>query len=244
MRARLYPIGGRSESGDQPRDNPLPSQRMLLARSLLAALAGVLIFASGATAATLATEKPCYQEGADVVATGTGFGVRALVGIALDGSELGLAQANEQGIFRNKIVAPSVPAGAREREYDLIASDGINTAIKHFRATEVFAGFSPSKGRIGTLRVRFRVFGFGLYKSDAKVYVHYVRPSGKVRRTVYLGKARGKCGHIRRTRRQLLFPFTPERGTWMLQFDTRKSYGKATDESTFAWFRRPVQVGS
>jgi len=216
---------------------------MLLARSLLAALAGVLIVASGATAATLATEKPCYQEGADVVATGTGFAAGALVGVALDGAVLGIAQANEQGIFRNKLAAPSVPAGAREHRHHLIASDGTNTAIKHFRATEVFAGFSPSTGRIGTLRVRFRVFGFGLYKSNAKVYVHYVRPNGKVRRTVYLGKALGVCGHIRGTRRRLLFPFTPERGTWTLQFDTRKAYGKATEQSTFAWFRRPVQVG-
>jgi len=217
---------------------------MLLVRPLLAALAGALIFASDATAATLATEKPCYQEGADVVMTGTGFGARALVGVALDGGQPGLAQTNEQGIFRNKIVAPGVPADAREHQHDLIASDGKNTAIKHFRATEVFAGFSPPTGRIGTLRVRFRVFGFGLYKSKAKVYVHYVRPNGKVRRTVYLGKAVGVCGHIRRTRRRLLFPFTPERGNWTLQFDTRKSYGKATDKSTFAWFRRPVQVGN
>jgi len=217
---------------------------MLFVRPLLAVLAAGLLFAPGAVAATLATEKPCYQEGADVVVAGTGFFPARFVGVALDGRNLGVAQTNEQGIFLNKIVAPSLPSDQREHLHALAASDGTNTAIKHFRATEVFAGFSPSKGRIGTLRVRFRVFGFGLYKSDAKVYVHYVRPSGKVRRTVYLGEARGKCGHIRRTRRRLLFPFTPERGTWMLQFDTRKSYGKATDESTFAWFRRPVQVGS
>jgi len=217
---------------------------MLFVRPLLAVLAAGLLFAPGAVAATLATEKPCYQEGADVVVAGTGFFPARFVGVSLDGRNLGVAQTNEQGIFLNKIVAPSLPSDQREHLHALAASDGTNTAIKHFRATEVFAGFSPTKGTLGTLRVRFSLYGFGLYKTNAKVYVHYVRPNGKVRRTVYLGKAFGVCGHIRRTRKRLLFPFTAQRGTWTLQFDTRSGYyGKATTKSKYAWFRKPVQVG-
>ena len=217
---------------------------MLFVRSLLAVLAAGLAFVPAATAATLETEMPCYQEGADVVTTGAGFVPGRFVGVSLDNRLLGVTRADQQGIFRNKLVAPSLPSGEREHVHSLAASDGTNTAIKHFRATQVFAGFSPTTGRLGTLRVRFEIYGFGLYKSGAKVYVHYVRPNGKLRRTVYLGTAFGKCGHIRSTRKRLLFPFTAERGTWTLQFDTRSGYyGKATAKSTYAWFRRPVRVG-
>lgn len=212
-------------------------------RPLLAVLAAGLAGAPAATAATLTTEKRCYQEGGDVVTQGVGFVSSGFVTVSLDGRNLGLAPTNDQGIFRNKFVAPKLPSGQREQVHDLVATDGANTAITNVRATEVFAGFSPSTGNLGTLRVRFRVYGFGLFKRGAKVYVHYVRPNGKVRRTIYLGSARGTCGHIRRTRRRLLFPFIPERGLWTLQFDTRKAYGKATANSNFAWVRRPVRVG-
>ena len=217
---------------------------MLFIRPLLTVLAAGLALAPAATAATLATDKRCYQEGADVVATGTGFLPERFVGVALDNQPLGFAVTTDQGIFRNKLVAPSLPSGQRERLHALAASDGTNTAIRHFRATQVLAGFSPTTGTLGTLRVRFHVYGFGLYKSGAKVYVHYVRPNGRLRHTVYLGAAIGVCGHIRRTSKRLLFPFSPERGTWKLQFDTRKGYyGKATAKSKYAWFRRTVQVG-
>ena len=213
-------------------------------RPLLTVLAAGLALAPAATAATLATDKRCYQEGADVVVTGTGFLPVRLVGVALDNQPLGFAATNDQGIFRNKLVAPSLPSGQRERVHALAASEGTNSATARFRATEVLAGFSPTAGILGTLRVRFHVYGFGLYKSGAKVYVHYVRPNGRLRRTVYLGAAIGVCGHIRRTSKRLLFPFSPERGTWKLQFDTRKGYyGKATAKSKYAWFRRTVQVG-
>jgi len=239
----LYPIGRRSESGTRAQDDPVPSKSMCIARPLLAVVTAALVVAPGASAASLVTETGCYQEGADVVTTGTGFVASGFVTVSLDGRNLGFAASSPEGIFRTKFDAPGLPAGKREQVHDLVATDATNTAITRFRATQVFAGFSPGAGNLGTLRVRFRVNGFGLYESGARVYVHYVRPNGKARRTVYLGKARGTCGHIRRTRKRLLFPFLAQRGVWTLQFDTRRVYGKATAQSRFAWVRRPVKVG-
>lgn len=211
--------------------------------AFVAALAGAA--PASATAPTLATTTGCYQEGADVVMTGTGFFPGSFVAVSQDGQYLGLGLTNPQGVFRNKLVAPTA-TGTRERVHELVATDAASAAITAtvgFRTTDVFATFSPGAGNLGTLRVRFRVGGFGLFKNHAKVYVHYVRPNGKARMTVYLGKARGTCGHIHRTRRRLLFPFAAEHGVWKLQFDTRAHYGKGSGKSKFAWVRRTVRVG-
>ena len=76
--------------------------------------------------------------------------------------------------------------------------------------------------------MRFKVFGFGLVTANPIVYLHYVRPNGKLKRTIRLGSAQGVCGQIKRTSRKKLFPFSAERGKWKLQFDTRKRYRKGS----------------
>jgi len=216
---------------------------MRAVRTLLAALLAALLFAPAARAAIVVTEAPCYQEGAAVVTAGLGFVPGGFVTLFLDGQVLGSAAIDSRGVFRNKFTAPPLLEGRHELLHALVASDSSNIAIRHFRTTEVYAGFSPGAGNLGTLRVRFNVNGFGIYKTASKVYLHYVRPNGRLRKTVYLGTASGTCGHISSTPKRLLFPFTAERGVWKLQFDTNKSYEKATAASKFAWVRRPVKVG-
>ena len=90
--------------------------------------------------------------------------------------------------------------------------------------------------------MRFSVNGFGLVRPAASVYLHYVSPGGKVRRDVRLGTAKGTCGKIRMTRQRHLFPFPAERGRWILQFDTNKTYRRATSKSKFIWVRKPVEI--
>ena len=90
--------------------------------------------------------------------------------------------------------------------------------------------------------MRFSIFGFGLLRKHASVYLHYVAPSGDVRRDVRLGTAVGTCGVIRKTRERHLFPFPAERGKWILQFDTNKTYTRATSKSPYIWVRKPVEI--
>jgi hypothetical protein len=52
----------------------------------------------------------------------------------------------------------------------------------------------------------------------------------------------GSCGAIPRTKLRKLFPFTPEHGTWILQFDTVRRYARATGKRTTPWVRKPVEV--
>ena len=86
--------------------------------------------------------------------------------------------------------------------------------------------------------MRFTAIGFGVQTAPGQpmpaVYVHYVDPRGKVRRTVVArGTGVTPCGTIARSKLRKLFPFNPRRGTWTLQFDTNKTYRRATDLSRF-----------
>lgn len=208
-----------------------------------ALVAAALAIAPAAPAATLQTTSRCYQDNTDVVFNGAGFTPLSVVTVSRDGAPLGSATADAAGAFQRKIRTPELPRGERERVYQLTATDTINTAATNYRATRIFADFSPSRGNLDTLRVRFGVNGFGLAQRDASVYLHYVRPDGEHRATIRLGTAAGTCGVIRRTRQRRLFPFPQtERGRWILQFDTRRTYERATNRRSTPWVRKPVEV--
>jgi hypothetical protein len=211
---------------------------------LATAAAALAVTPAVAGAAMLSTDSRCYQETAEVVVRGAGFAPLSIVSVTRNGAQLGTAQADANGAFENKIVTPELPSARQQATYKLSATDTLSTATTRYRATKVFADFDPGKGNPSTLRVRFTVNGFGLLRQRARVYLHYVRPSGEVARTVRIGKARGPCGVIRRTKRFRLFPFEAERGEWVLQFDTNERYERATAKSRFAWVRKPVQVFS
>ena len=83
--------------------------------------------------------------------------------------------------------------------------------------------------------MRFSAYGFGVATpagaSMPTVYVHYVDPRGKLRRTISLGAGTTPCGTIVQTTLRRLFPFNPRRGRWTLQFDTSRTYRRATGVS-------------
>jgi hypothetical protein len=205
--------------------------------------ATVLAVPPVASAATLETDAPCYQETQEVVLRGSGYAPMSTVTVARDGTPLGSAQADADGAFQRKFATPELPTGHREDVYTLTATDALNSGTTRYRSTKVFADFSPGSGDPTRLRVRFDIYGFGLAHPRARVYLHYVRRStGQVRRTIALGTVRGTCGAIRRTKLRKLFPFAPEHGSWILQFDTVRRYTRATGRRTTPWVRKPVEV--
>lgn len=198
--------------------------------------------APAASAATITTDTRCYQELQEVVVRGAGFTPLSTINVARNGKVFASAQADANGGFVGKFATPVTPDEVRERLYQLSASDTINTAATSYRSTKIFANFRPDSGNPATLRVRFTVNGFGLVQRRAPVYVHYVSPAGKGRRTVRLGTATGVCGRVDRTRERHLFPFDAEPGKWILQFDTRKRYERATSKRRTPWVRKPVLI--
>jgi hypothetical protein len=216
---------------------------MLRLPALAIACGAALVAAPAASAATLSTDARCYQETQEVVLNGSGYTPMGTVTVSRDGEALGTAHADADGAFQRKFVTSELPGGHREDVYTLTATDAANSATTSYRATKVFADFAPGTGDPTRLRVRFSVFGFGLVRPRATVYLHYVRRStGEARRTIQLGRVRGTCGIIRRTKLLRLFPFTAERGTWILQFDTVKRYERATSRRRTPWVRKPVEV--
>jgi hypothetical protein len=211
--------------------------------ALTFAIGTALATAPAASAATLATDSRCYQETQEVVLNGTGYAPGSTVTVMRDGAALGTAAADASGGFQRKFVTPELQGDQRETIYSLTASDTVNEATTRYRSTKVFADFFPGSGDPRRLRVRFTVAGFGLARPGASVYLHYVRRStGQVRRTIRLGTAKGTCGVIRQTKMRRLFPFAPQRGTWILQFDTFRRYERATSNRTTPWVRKPVEV--
>ena len=198
--------------------------------------------AGAARAATLTTDTRCYQETQDVILQGTGFTPLSSVSVMRDGQPLGNAIADANGNFIRKFPTPELPRSVNEKVYDLSATDMLNTAATRYRATRIFADFRPHRGDPKTLRVRFSVNGFGLRQQHVPVYLHWVDPSGTVRKTSKLGTAKGTCGVIRATRERRLFPFAARRGMWILQFDTRERYSRATNARRTPWVRKPVQI--
>jgi hypothetical protein len=210
--------------------------------SILAVMAA-LVAAPAAGAATLSTDTRCYQETQDVVVAGSGYAPSGTIAISRDGAPFGTATADAAGSFQAKFSAEELPRDKREQVTSLTATDAaLNTASTRYRTTKVYADFTPDAGDPKTLTVRFSVNGFGLLRRHASVYLHYVSPGGRVRRDVRLGTALGTGGVIRKTRERHLFPFSAERGRWILQFDTNKKYTRATSKSPYIWVRKPVEI--
>ncbi len=213
--------------------------------ALLAAAVASAAGAAGAHAATLATDTRCYQEASqDIIVSGTGFAPSSVVTISRDGALLGSTQTDANGAFRNKIDTPELPQDVRERLYAISATDTTNTARTSYRSTRIFASFRPRTGNPSTLKVRFSIFGFGLVRRRAPVYLHYVRPNGRAARTIKLGTATGVCGAIPQTKERRLFAFEASKGVWILQFDTRAKYERATFKRRTPWVRKPVEIFS
>ena len=103
----------------------------------------------------------------------------------------------------------------------------------------MFGDFNPGSGDPLKLRVRFSAFGFGVATAPGaaqpEIFIHYVSPKGRLKKTISLGQGQGACGSIRSSKKLRLFPFRPANGRWTLQFDTRRGYTKGKPTSRFPW---------
>ena len=218
-------------------------------RALLLAPAAVLAAVPAAHGATLMTARTCYlqtDKAPSVEVAASGFAPGRPYSVALDGAPLpgGTGQTDDAGAMSGKF-GPALATGELERTFQLAVSSDDLVAATAFTVTRFRADFTPTKGNPATLRVRFSAFGFGLVKPQQDVYVHYVRPNGRLKRTVRLGRAAGQCGSIARTNKRRLFPFALKRsdtGRWKLQFDTSKTYKKGTARSDFLFYTLAVPV--
>ena len=209
----------------------------------LAALACAAVLPSTAGAAAVELDRACYLQGARVGLSATGFAPGSAVTVRRGDAVIGTATADDVGAVQARFDAPQVRSGRRVSTPVLELSDGTTRATTRLPVTRFRASFSPSTGDPATMLVRFSMEGFGLLDAQPDIYLHYVDPDGKLKKTVELGRARGVCGHLRTPRPRRLFPFRARAGTWTLQFDTRKAYRRGrVDRPNFLFFTRRVRV--
>src|SRR3954468_15649716 len=223
-------------------------------RSLVlpAALAATALAPAAASAASAEADRACYLQSpkARVGITGSDFtpGRPFHVEIAGEPVEGASGTVDVAGVVRTSFMPPAVATEDTEAAFTVTVVQDDVTADVSFSVTRFVADFNPDVGKPVSLKVRFSAYGFGLVQKNpltpkaVPVYVHYVDPSGKSRRTKKLGTTAGPCGHILRTAKQRLFPFRPRKGEWTLQFDTNATYKRGTSKSPFLYYTRGIRI--
>ncbi len=167
------------------------------------------------------TARSCYLVGQQVGVTGSGFAPNRAFTVTIDGVSFGQSTTDASGGFSSTLVPGGLGAGVAQHVDHLVASDGSQKAGASFTLTRTTgARFLASSGNPNTLRAPFEMWDFG---TGHAVYLHYVAPSGHLRKTVRLGSAGGQCGYLK-TRKRRVFPFTPSKGRWTFQIDTSHGY--------------------
>lgn len=204
------------------------------------ALAGGVTAATAGAKAKISLDPGCYLSKDTGMLTGGGFKPNATWTAKLSGTkELGNGRTDARGRIRARFTAPEYDGTRGTRELTLSVTDGPNVASTRFLMTPLVAGFSPSSGNPARLRVRWRVLGIGPSRG---VYVHYVRPNGKLRRTLRIGTSDSVCGALK-TGPIALFPFRYEFGRWTFQVDASRRFSPRTTPRLLIRFevRRPAR---
>jgi hypothetical protein len=212
--------------------------------ALAAMVAVVAAVPAAASAAQVQTDEACYQDNTGtVVVSGSGFEPNQPYQVTLDGKALpgGTGTTDAAGGISGSFPTPELP-GNSVHAYTLGVVQGANLPTTGFSVSPFFADFNPGAGNPKKLHVRFKVFGFALVDRNPIVYLHYVRPNGRLKRTIRLGRAQGACGTIKQTARKKLFPFNAERGHWKLQFDTHRAYHKGQSGVDFLFYTVQVTI--
>jgi hypothetical protein len=199
----------------------------------LAPAAMVAAAASASASPTLHTNQGCYLVRQPVAITGSGFAASRMYQVAVDGINLGTSTTDASGAFTASVIPGGLGANVVQEAHGLSATDG--TAIAHTRVTvtrTTGARILAGTGTAATLHAPFQVWGFGLVHgkptatpgpAQLPVYVHYLSPRKRLKRTVALGTTAGQCGYLRTPARRV-FPFIPSRGSWTLQVDSQSVY--------------------
>ena len=208
------------------------------AAALLSAAALGAAASAAAAKATIALDPGCYLSNEQGSLLGTGFKPNATWTAKLAGTrQIGSGRTDGRGRIRARFTAPLYKGTNGTKEMSLSVTDGPNVASTTFLMSPLVASFSPQSGNPATLRVRWRILGMGAHRG---VYVHYLRPNGKLKKTLRIGTTDDVCGALK-TGAIALFPFRYEFGLWTFQVDTSRRYAVTTKPRVSIAFqvRRP-----
>ena len=211
---------------------------LLAGTATLAAAIGTAAAGSTETRARIVLDPACYLSNGSGLLTGKGFRPNSRWTAKLSGTkQIGTGRIDDRGRIRARFTAPRYHGTKGTREVTLSVTDGPHVASTTFLMTPLDASFSPRTGDPARLRVRWRVLGLGERRG---VYVHYLAPNGRLKRTLRIGTTRGPCGSLK-TGPIALFPFRYSYGVWTFQIDTSVRYRTTTTPRLLIGFeiRRP-----
>jgi len=196
----------------------------LLAAGLLAAPA------SGQDAGpVITTGRACYLANQRVALAGTGFHGGDAYSVTLDQTLLGTGTVRPDSTISGSLSSGGLGRGVGEVLHRIVVADAAIQAHVGFHTSAFGASFAPGVGDPKTLRVRYSVHAIGFSSPVGSiVWIHYLSPAGRVRKSVPIGRTTGVCGSLRRSRPHRLFPFRTMPGTWRLQFDLKQGYSPKT----------------
>jgi hypothetical protein len=193
----------------------------------IALVALSLVLAAPAQAgaqASIRLAPACYQSRAQGSLTGKGFTPNATWTAKLDHVHtLGSGHTDAKGRIDARFTAPVYHGTTGTRKVTLTVGDGVHSAQTSLLMTPLSATFTPRTGDPATMRVRWRVLGL---TPGRGVYVHYVQPNGKLRRTLRIGTTHADCEL--KTGPIALFPFSYAFGRWTFQVDASPHYSART----------------
>jgi hypothetical protein len=197
----------------------------LLVPLALAALAPALAAPADAGAqASIRLAPGCYESHEQGSLTGKGFTPNATWTAKLDHTHtLGSGHTDAKGRIDARFTAPAYHGTAGTRKLTLTVGDGHRSAQTSLLMTPLSASFTPRTGDPATMRVRWRVLGLTPHRG---VYVHYIQPNGRPRRTVRIGTTHADCEL--KTGPIALFPFDYTLGRWTFQVDASPRYSAKT----------------
>jgi hypothetical protein len=193
----------------------------LAAAGIAVAATLALPVAAQAAALSVTPAKPCYRSGETIEMLGSGFTPGGQVTITSDGRPIedGVTRADGAGNIKGDLTV--VSRTERIKTYGAIdQSNSSNSASIPLRISPLSVSLSPLPSHPGRpLRIVARGFTTG-----ARLYAHVVR---RGRSTDFrIGLLRGACRKLSVRRR--LFPGGAAPGAYVVQFDTRRRYSRAT----------------
>jgi hypothetical protein len=173
---------------------------------------------------SIRVDRGCYEvaQKAPAKLKGTGFDPNAHWAATLNGSKFGSGTTDAKGDITATFGVPIhlLSRSTGEDSYKLVIREGAHTATAMFLVAKLSASFSPTSGNLATLKVRFRLVGWG---RGGTVFLHYLNPRHGDRLNRNLGATQGPCGDLASGLLKL-FPFTSTKGLWTLQFDKSSAY--------------------
>jgi hypothetical protein len=191
-----------------------------------------LLAAPAASQAAKVVSASCVRYTAGAVKyvpiAGAGFTPSANLGVKLNwpgGDLAGYGTTDSTGRFLSRFLGPARLISSKvgfQKTYTLTATDGANpTLADTAKVVFIHAGLlaTPLRTRPHDLKT-YKFYGFPAHKN---IYAHYVF-GGKLRKSKFVGKAKGPCGKLRHRMPLIPNDVKSRLGDWKIYFSNKKTF--------------------